>query len=71
MAMHERAVYLWTSTSLFVCLHPIITSTCPLHTNSGVGKRVAYELVHDDLARQHLFGTTLRFAGPVPVDSRQ
>ena len=37
----------------------------------GVGKRGAYYLVHGDLPRQHLFGTTLRFTGPVPVDSRQ
>ena len=36
----------------------------------GVGKRGAYELVHGDLPRQHSFGTTLRVAGPVPVDSR-
>ena len=37
----------------------------------GVGKRGAYLLVHDDLPRQHSFGTTLRFTGPVPADSRQ
>ena len=37
----------------------------------GVGKRGAYELVHGDLPRQHSFGTTLRFTGPVPADSRQ
>ena len=37
----------------------------------GVGKRGAYELVHGDLPRQHPFGTTLRFTGPVPADSRQ
>ena len=37
----------------------------------GVGKRSAYELVHSDLPRQHSFGTTLRFTGPVPADSRQ
>ena len=37
----------------------------------GVGKRGEYELVHGDLLRQHLFGTTLRFSGPVPADSRQ
>ena len=36
-----------------------------------VRKRGAYQLVHDDLPRQHLLGTTLRFTGPVPVDSRQ
>ena len=34
-------------------------------------KRGAYELVHGDLPRQHSFGTTLRFTGPVPADSRQ
>ena len=37
----------------------------------GVGKRGAYYLVHGDLPRQHPFGTTLRFTGPVPADSRQ
>ena len=36
-----------------------------------VGKRDAYLLVHGDLPRQHPFGTTLRFTGPVPADSRQ
>ena len=34
----------------------------------GVGKRGAYSLVHGDLPRQHSFGTTLRFTGPVPAD---
>ena len=64
--------------SCYTCDHtylhtsPVI-STCPLHTNSelGVGKRSEYELVHGDLPRQHSFGTTLRFTGPVPADSRQ
>ena len=37
----------------------------------GVGKRGEYYLVHGDLPRQHPFGTTLRFTGPVPADSRQ
>ena len=37
----------------------------------GVGKRGAYSLVHGDLPRQHPFGITLRFTGPVPADSRQ
>ena len=37
----------------------------------GVGKRGVYLLVHGDLSRQHSFGTTLRFTGPVPADSRQ
>ena len=37
----------------------------------GVGKRGAYYLVHGDLPRQHPFGTTLRFTGPVPADSPQ
>ena len=35
----------------------------------GVGKRGAYEMVHGDLPRQHPFGTTLRFTGPVPANS--
>ena len=37
----------------------------------GVGKRGEYQLVHGDLPRQHSFGATLRFTGPVPADSRQ
>ena len=37
----------------------------------GVGKRGAYELLHGDLSRQHSLRTTLRFASPVPADSRQ
>ena len=37
----------------------------------GVGKRGAYDLVYGDLPRQHPFGTTLRFTGSVPTDSRQ
>ena len=37
----------------------------------GVGKRGVYSLVHGDLPRHHSFGTTLRFTGPVPADSRQ
>ena len=37
----------------------------------GMGKRGAYQLVHGDLPREHSFGTTLRFTGPVPADSRQ
>ena len=37
----------------------------------GVRKGGEYELVHGDLPRQHPFGTTLRFTGPVPADSRQ
>ena len=37
----------------------------------GVGKRGAYYLVHGDLPRQHSFGTSLRFTGLVPADSRQ
>ena len=34
-------------------------------------KRGAYQLVHGDLRRQQSFGTTLRFTGPMPMDSRQ
>ena len=52
-------------------LTPVL-STCPLHTNGGCGKKKsAYQLVHGDLPRQHPFGTTLRFTGPVPADSGQ
>ena len=37
----------------------------------SVEKRGAYSLVHGDLPRQHSFGTTLRFTGPVQADSPQ
>ena len=37
----------------------------------GVGKRGEHELVLGNLPRQHSFGTTLRFIGHVPADSRQ
>ena len=36
-----------------------------------VGKRGAYSLVRGDLRRQHPFGTTLRFTGPMPADYRR
>ena len=49
-----------------------VLSRCPLHTISGCkGKRGAYYLVNGDLPRHNPFGTTLRFSGPVPADSRQ
>ena len=35
----------------------------------GVGKRCAYLLVHGHLSRQHPFGGTSRFTGPVPANS--
>ena len=51
--------------------------SCPLHTNNSVvgsGKREAHInwSMDGDVPRQHPFGTinTLRFTGPVPVDSR-
>ena len=46
-------------------------STVTNNSLVGVGKRGAYYLAHGNLPRQHSFGTTLRFSGPVPVDSRQ
>ena len=45
-----------------------VLSTCSLHTNSGYGKE---RRILIGLPRQHSFGTTLRFTGPVPADSRQ
>ena len=50
------------------------TSTCPLHTNIsivGVEKRGAHQLVHGDAKAAPVTGTTLRFTGPVPADSRE
>ena len=44
-----------------------VLSICPLNTNSGSGKERRILIG----PRQHLFGTTLRFTGPVPADSRQ
>ena len=37
----------------------------------GVGKRGSYQLVHGDAKEAPVTGTTLRFTGPVSVDSRQ
>ena len=51
--------------------HLPVLSTCPLHTNSGCGEKRHILIAHGDLPRQHSFGTTLRFTGPVPADSRQ
>ena len=50
-----------------------VLSICPLHTNSGCGKerRILIGPHHGDLPRQHSLGTTLRFTGPVPAESRQ
>ena len=47
-----------------------VLSTCPLHTNSGFegGILIDWSIV---TCRHHSFGTTLRFTGPVPADSRQ
>ena len=39
--------------------------------HNSVEERGAYNFVHDDLPRQHPFGTTLGFTGPVSADSRQ
>ena len=53
---------------------PPVLPTCYNHFIPivSVGKRGAYQLVHGDLPRQqHSFGTTFRFTGPVPADSRQ
>ena len=50
---------------------PPVLSTCSFHTNSGCGKERRMFIDPDgDLPRQHPFGTTVRFSGPVPADSR-
>ena len=67
----------WTAYSILVALVPTNSSIYNFIPRThfipivGVGKRGAYKLVHGDLSRQHPFGTTLRFTGPVPVDSLQ
>ena len=46
----------------------------PLHTNQYAWEREAHININwsmVDLARQHSFGTTLMFTGPVPVYPRQ
>ena len=53
---------------------PPVLSTCYNHFIPIIvreRKRGACSLVHGNLPRQHSFGTTLRFTGPVPADSRQ
>ena len=50
-----------------------ILPTCPLHTNSGCGKREAH--INWPMRTCKMVvpvnGTTLRTTGPVPADSRQ
>ena len=48
----------------------LLLSTCPLHTNSGCGKREAHinwTMVTCKIAAPFT-GTTLRTTGPVPAD---
>ena len=66
-AIHTNIV-LHTHTAVVVRLYFQHAHFIPI---VGVGKRGEYQLVHGDLPRQHPFGTTLRFTGPVPADSRQ
>ena len=54
--------YIYIHTNIHTYIHTYIV---------GVEKRGEHYLVHGDLPRQHPFGTTLRFTGPVPADSRQ
>ena len=56
--------YMCDQTYIHIHMYIQVLSTCPLHTNSGGGKESG------DLPRQHSFGTTLRFTGPVPANSR-
>ena len=55
------------------CLIPCPAGTfnMPFIPIVGVRKRGAYQCVHGKLSRQHPFGTTFRFTGPVSADSRQ
>ena len=50
---------------------PKITILWHILSIVGVGKRGAYYLVYGYLPMQHPLGITLRFTGPVPMDSRQ
>ena len=57
------------------CLHVvvkgeqrIVQQSTRINTSSGCGKERRILNVHGDLPRQHPFGTTLRFTGPVPAD---
>ena len=60
--------------SLFVLLFLYASNfKCPLHTNSGCGKREAHinwSIMTCKMAAP-VTGTTLRTTGPVPADSRQ
>ena len=49
----------------------LVLSACPLHTNSGCGKReahISWSMVRPAKAAP-VTGTTLRTTGPVPADS--
>ena len=55
----------------------IITATCiSMGSSNFISAAVHHTkgacfFVYGDLPRQHSFGTTLRFTGPVPANSRQ
>ena len=54
-------------------IHCLILSTCPLHTDSGYGKREAHinwSMVNRKMTVP-VTGTTLRTTDPVPADSLQ
>ena len=57
--------------SCYMCDHTIQYNYAHFISIVGVGTRGAYYLVYGDLPRQHPFGTTLRFTGPMSADSRQ
>ena len=67
--------FLYNEELLYVCMYHAWSSHIIRryfqHAHSvpivGVGKRGAYQLVHGDPPRQHSFGTTLRFTGPMPA----
>ena len=54
---------------VLVCL-PFCWCPCMV-INVSVQRERRILIGHGDLPRQHPFGTTLRFTGPVPADSRQ
>ena len=50
---------------------PVLSGYAHFIPTVGVGRKGAFELVRGDLPRQHSFGFTLTFTGPVSSYSRQ
>ena len=61
-----------TTSGIGYRVQSLVLSICPLHTNSGCGKRETHiNWFMGDAKAASVTRTTLRVTGPVPADSRQ